>query len=371
MKNFSCHCGNTIYFENTKCIDCERLLGYLPDYRVMSAFEPAGGHLWRALAPAAAGGIYRMCNNYRNENVCNWMIPQTEADPFCQSCRLNLVIPNLNIAKNRQLWYRIEEAKRRLLFNLTSLGLSVVGKQEDPDRGLAFQFLEDTKSASEFSDEIIPTHRVMTGHRKGVITINLEEADDSTRERNREMFNEPYRTLLGHFRHEVGHYYWDRMIPNAGRIEKFRVLFGDEREDYPKALERYYTTGTPDFWYNTYISAYASAHPWEDWAETWAHYLHMTATLETAHEHGFTINGRQVRPPSATRADPIQTVAGYFSQSLGFEDLLKDWERLTLAMNALNRSMGMPDAYPFVLSAKAKEKLYFVHELIAATRAGP
>lgn len=371
MKNFQCHCGNAIYFENTRCVVCGRTLGFLPDNQVVSALEPAGDNRWRALYAAAEGGLYRMCNNYKNDNVCNWMVPQADPAPFCHSCRLNQVIPNLTTIKNRELWYRIETAKRRLLFNLASLGLAVIGRDQDRERGLAFQFLEDTNSAAEFSDEIVPEHRVLTGHRAGMITINLAEADASMRERVREMFNEPYRTLLGHFRHEIGHYFWDRLIANGARVQEFRALFGDERTDYQQALQRYYAEGTPVDWHNQYISGYATAHPWEDWAETWAHYLHMTATLDTAHHNGFAIKGRLVRPPAAALSNRTPDAVGYFTEAVVFDDLIKDWEKLTLAMNALNRSMGLPDAYPFVLQAKVTEKLHFVHRIIAAAQTAP
>jgi hypothetical protein len=89
--------------------------------------------------------------------------------------------------------------------------------------------------------------------------------------------------LLGHFRHEVGHYFWDRLVAtDPHQLEEFRVLFGDDRQDYGEALKRHYDEGAPANWQDTYISMYATMHPWEDFAETWAHYLHIVDTLETA-----------------------------------------------------------------------------------------
>lgn len=365
MKNYRCECGNTIYFENAQCLVCGRALGYLPEHGVLSALEPGapgtdGVVLWRALAPTGADGQryrqhYRKCANYREERVCNWMIPEADTHAFCASCRLNHIIPNLDEPQNRVLWRRIEEAKRRLLYTLYRLRLPVVGHEDDAEHGLAFEFLADAPSEMEFTDDIERQGRVTTGHRAGVITINLAEADPSARERMRERMNEQYRTLLGHFRHEIGHYYWERLVCDANCLEDFRVLFGDERADYDAALGGYYANGAPADWQINYVSAYAAAHPWEDWAETWAHYLHIVDTLETAHDYEFMLSGRSLGAPvqRSERADDAV-----------FDRLLQDWAALSLALNSLNRSMGMPDAYPFVLSERATEKLRFVHAII-------
>src|SRR5262249_17798301 len=138
--------------------------------------------------------------------------------------------------------------------------------------GLAFDLLRSPSGGP----------RGVTGHNHGVITLNLEEAEDPAREQIRVAMHEEYRTLLGHLRHETGHYYWDRLIGGTGRIEEFRRIFADERQDYATALENHYQKGPPATWRDGYVSAYAAAHPWEDWAETWAHYLHMLDTLECA-----------------------------------------------------------------------------------------
>jgi hypothetical protein len=354
MRTFSCTCGNTIHFENSRCMSCGRSLGFLPDVLVMSALEPTGlGHSVTALAPEAGGRLYRPCANYVNEEVCNWMLLAGDPQTLCPSCRLNRVIPNLSTPGNRVLWCRIETAKRRLLYTLYRLRLPVVGQDRDPHRGLAFAFLADPAQETEFAD---PVGRrgssVLTGHDKGLITINLAEADDPARERMREKMNELYRTLLGHFRHEIGHYYWERLVAHAPALEEFRALFGDERSDYASALQQHYDQGPRPGWERDHISAYASAHPWEDWAETWAHYLHMVDTLETAHDQGLRLGGHEVQVPGD-------------DEGKEFRAFLADWGQLTTTMNALNRSMGLPDAYPFSLSDKTIAKLAFVHRLIA------
>lgn len=364
MKTFQCVCGNTIHFENTGCLACGRTLGFLPDRGVLSALEPAGEGRWRALHPAAADGVYRMCNNYKEENVCNWMLPADDPKALCRACRLNHVIPNLSEEKNRVLWYRIEGAKRRLLYTLYELGLPITDRDDEPDSGVVFQFLSNPKDIHGFSADVGQNRHVITGHRSGLITINVAEADSSAREEMREKMNELYRTLLGHFRHEIGHYYWDRLVCDTGWIENFRSLFGDERQDYDQALQRYYADGAPSDWRQSFVSAYATSHPWEDWAETWAHYLHMVDTLETAHDFGFAIQGRQVLPLSVALSEGQRQESDSAPVSASFEEIISDWGALTVALNALNRSMGLADAYPFVLSPRTVEKLRFVHQVI-------
>lgn len=350
MKNFRCVCGNVLYFENTQCVACGHAVGYLPDKRVISALEPQAGETWRALA--ADDALYRMCDNYAHARVCNWMLPADDPQRLCESCRLDRVIPDLSLPHNHTLWYRVESAKRRLLYTLFALRLPVVGEQEDPENGLAFAFLADADATAEFSDKA-DRRRVLTGHGNGLITINIAEADAGVLENERERMQELYRSLLGHFRHESGHYYWDRLVRDSRWLGEFRGLFGDERRDYQQALERYYQTGNHGRWRERHISAYASAHPWEDWAETWAHYLQMIDTLETAEDAGVAIGGRAVRSLSG-------------APRLAFEEMKEEWVRLTLAMNAMTRSLGLSDPYPFVFSEHATVKLHFVHDVVQA-----
>ena len=229
------------------------------------------------------------------------------------------------------------------------MSLPLANKFDDPERGLAYEFLAESVGA-----------KVLTGHDDGVITINLAEADDAEREKRRLQLGEPYRTLLGHFRHEIGHYYWDRLILHSSAIERFRALFGDERMPYDQALQRHYGEGPPPDWQERYISAYAASHPWEDWAETWAHYLHMSDTLETAAECGLSLEPKRVDGP-ALKPDA--------SDGLGvsFDAMIENWFALTFVLNNLNRGLGLPDGYPFVLSPSVIEKLRFVHETVAST----
>jgi hypothetical protein len=267
------------------------------------------------------------------------MVPADDPEPWCLSCRLTRVIPDLSRPQNRGLWYRTEVAKRRLIYSLLDLGLPVVGKHIDAEQGLAFEFRDD----------------VLTGHDEGVITLNIAEADDAERERRRTELHEPYRTLLGHFRHEIGHYYWNLLIRGSERLADWRRLFGDERADYGEALRRHYAEGPAADWHRNFVTAYAASHPWEDWAETWAHYLHMTDCLDTAAASGITLR--------STHAGTTQRVKVPASGN-DFDRLTSSWMSLTCVLNNLNRSMGMADAYPFVLPAPALAKLRFVHELV-------
>jgi len=354
LNTFHCTCGNKLFFENSQCQSCGRKLGFLPDINVISALEPVNDHIYKALANDRH---YHACKNYFQYEVCNWMVEENDSNEYCQSCRLNEIIPNLSEPDNLVLWYRIEKAKRRLLYTLKSLRLPIIGRDIDAASGLAFRFMEDKQFSSEFHDQFAPNEAIMTGHTTGTITINLAEADPSEREEIRIRMNERYRTLLGHFRHESGHYYWDKLVRDTHWLEKYRELFGDERMDYKAALESYYRDGPPADWEQCWISAYASAHPWEDFAETWAHYLHMIDTLDTAHDYGFSVHGRK---PATVKSD-VQFNTGYFTR---LSDLLDDWKQLTSALNAMNRSMGLPDAYPFYPSDLVRAKLEMIHEIV-------
>jgi hypothetical protein len=349
MKTFHCNrCSQRVFFENVRCERCAALLGYLPQLRAISAFEDAGEARWRSLHPQADGALYKQCHNYAVENVCNWMIPANSPDTLCRACQLTRTIPNLSTPDNRLYWYRLEVAKRRLLYTLAELGLDVKSRRQDPQQGLAFEFLEDSGDGS----------RVMTGHDNGLITLNIAEADDAHREKVRTAMGEPYRTLLGHFRHETGHYYFSRLIANNPRwLPAFRELFGDERANYGDALDTYYRVGAPADWQASYISAYATMHPWEDWAETWAHYLMIVDVLDTSTAYGIALLSDDPREPTLTDRTPVENAS--------FDTLMKRWFPLTYALNGLNRSLGMPDGYPFALAAPVVDKLRFVHRVIA------
>jgi hypothetical protein len=354
MKVFRCdHCRQLVFFENVRCVHCGHALAFLPDLGVLGSLEPAGNDLWRTPIPRAAGRAYRLCANYTGPNVCNWALPTDDPNPLCPSCRLTRVIPDLGKPGRHEAWYKLEVAKRRLVYTLLALRLPVADRVADPERGLAFEFLADP------DDSAAP--RVLTGHANGVITVNVAEADDAERERRRVQMHEPYRTLLGHFRHESGHYYWDRLVNGSDRLDGFRDLFGDERADYGEALRRHHAQGPPADWPDRFVTAYASAHPWEDWAESWAHYLHLTDTLETAAACGVTLRPPRPGDPELRAVpDPVEGDPG------SFDELIAGWYPLTYLLNNLNRGLGLPDGYPFVLSAPAVEKLRFVHETVAA-----
>jgi hypothetical protein len=261
------------------------------------------------------------------------------------------VIPNLGDPGNKAAWYKLELAKRRLLYTLIHLGCGVKSKIDDPQRGLAFAFLAETKGLDSTS--------VLTGHVNGLITINIAEADDVERERRRQRLYEPYRTLLGHFRHEVGHYYWDRLIKDNSAMDIFREYFGDERKNYVQAIQDYYEQGPPQDWPSRYVSAYATAHPWEDWAETWAHYLLLTDALETAVECGLSLQARRPDEPKLKRELDLTN-----RDAESFNKLIEGWFSLTYVLNNLNRDFGFPDGYPFVLSTAAIDKLRLIHMTI-------
>jgi hypothetical protein len=274
--------------------------------------------------------------------------------PFCQSCRLNRVIPDLSIVENQVLWGRIEVAKRRVISSLIALDLPVASRvTEDPDRGLAFDLLRTPPNED----------RILTGHEDGLITLNVEEADDVRREQIRTAMHEPYRTLVGHFRHELGHYYWYRLVSDSLWLEGCRSLFGDDRADYATSLERHYETGPQANWQLNYISAYASIHPWEDWAETWAHYMHMLDSLGTAMSFGLSSDAVAMPFDPFT---PDTLYQGGPEESAGFLVFLNSWIKLTAVLNELSRSMGQPDFYPFALPRAAVAKLHFVHTLISS-----
>ena len=349
MQIFHCdHCQQLVFFENVRCLSCGHALAYAPDLDDVLSLEPAGAeNVWRSVRRGVER-TYRLCANYDRENVCNWAIPVAETDTLCGSCRLTRVIPDLGQAGHKEAWYRLEVAKRRLVYSLLRLKLPVASKTADPERGVAFELLADTADRP-----------AMTGHNDGVITIAVAEADDAEREQRRQRLHEPYRTLLGHFRHEIGHYYWERLLAGSDRLDAFRERFGDERQDYAAALARHYDDGAPADWQERFISAYASTHPWEDWAESWAHYLHMTDTLETAAACGLALRPRRADEPSLKTAGQDRPLGP-------FEQKIAAWFPLTYVLNELNRGLGLADGYPFVLSTAVIEKLRFVHDTIVS-----
>jgi hypothetical protein len=333
VHSFACpHCSALVFFENTACLACGTELGY-------SRAE-------RRLVRADSG--WRCANAQIAE--CNWLVARDAGSgTLCDCCALTRTRPSDADLKGLEEFAATEAAKRRLVHQLDDLGLPVVGRAVDPVGGLAFDLLSSAYAP------------VVTGHAGGVVTLDLAEGDDGHRERMRVELAEPYRTVLGHLRHETGHWYWEVLVDRPGRAEQFRELFGDERADYSEALSRHYAGPPPDGWADEYVSTYATAHPWEDWAETFAHYLHIRDALQTARSWGVRVDGPalELEEESPVRADPVHV-------DDTMPALLATWVPLTLALNAINRSMGIADLYPFVLSPEIDRKLTFVDELVRA-----
>jgi hypothetical protein len=344
MQAFACPvCARLVTFESSVCLHCASQLGYDPAARTMVAVsaEPPGTQ------PRRDGGQPRPALRCANAALaaCNWVV-RREGE-LCASCVLTRTRPNDADEDGLGGFATAEAAKRRLLFELADLGLPIVGSHERPG-GLAFELLSSSHAP------------VTTGHADGVITLDLDETDPAHRERMRVRLGEPYRTVLGHFRHEIGHYYQPLLVAPGGAAERrCRKLFGDERQDYQQALDRYYRDGPPAGWEQRYVSAYATMHPWEDWAETFAHYLHIQDTVQTAAAYGVRVDG-----PSIATADPLPLHARPEQEPADFDRVLEAWIPLTYALNAISRSMGAPDLYPFVLTAEIEAKLAFVDGLV-------
>lgn len=346
MKLYTCsQCSSPLYFENTSCLKCGHQLGLDPLTLELVTLAGAGNGIFTDINDKARK--YKLCANHQYD-ACNWLIPISGESDLCVACVLNRTIPPLT-EENIALWRKIEIAKHRLIYSLLRLGLSVVPMQDDEGPGLAFDFLAD----------LSPDQKVMTGHNEGLITLNISEADEAKRTRNKLDLGEKYRTLLGHFRHETGHYYWDVYIRDQGNVETFRSVFGDEQQDYETSLKTYYEQGPPANWMENFISPYASAHPWEDWAESWAHYLHMLDTLETAYYFGVSVNPRQAADTDLMSADIDKDPYSVKS----FDRVFKMWLPITFAVNSLNRSMGHLDFYPFVVAPGVIRKMAFIHDL--------
>ncbi len=350
---YVCQCGRPVFFRNSECLACHTPLGFDTGSSRLEPLAAVEGHpnLW-TLWKAPEGAQYRRCANLHAIG-CNWLVPGDGAhDAVCLACSLNRTVSDPELPENLVAWRALEIAKRHLVAQLMVMGLPVEPRQPDHPKqlGLAFDFLRPT-----------PEKPVLTGHHHGLITLNMDEADDARREQVRTQMGESYRTLLGLFRHEVGHYYCDRLVVDTPWLTDYRALFGDERADYAAALKHHYEEGPPADWAQRYVSTYASTHPWEDWAETWAHYLHMVDLLETASAY----NTRVVVPGDPP--DGAEEVCNPFAGEADFDQLVSQWVPVTLLLNSLNRSLGQNDAYPFALTPGALRKLRFVHDVIQQT----
>ena len=344
MQRFHCECGNVLFFGSSRCLKCGRTVGYDPDTDQM-----------RTVAP---GGPFKLCANGTTHGVCNWLLPTASKETLCTTCRLNRTIPDLTSQRNLLLWGRTEMAKRRLLQTLLRLGLTLPSKRDDPARGLAFDIVSTVAN---------PT--VTTGHLNGVITVNLEEADDTYRQFNRQQLGENSRTLLGHFRHERAHYLWQRHLSPLAwdhpQRQALRERFGDESQDYAAALSAHYRRGAPADWGRNFISAYAAAHPWEDWAETWAHYLQIVDGLETCDSLGLQVKHLAVPllilPVEAGFLPTVLTAT--VAEDEEFLAWLQRWMCLSVVLNEIANSLGEAPLYPFVIPVRVAQKLRLAHHL--------
>ncbi|HSS25024.1 MAG TPA: putative zinc-binding metallopeptidase [Mycobacterium sp.] len=336
MRDFHCpNCGPRLTFENSTCLSCGSALGFSLDQMALLVITTGdeGDH-----AGFVSASDYELCAN-RHLAECNWLVPINHPGGLCTSCALTIERPNDTDSVGLAAFAQAEAAKRRLIVDLHELKLPIVGRDQDPDYGLAFRLLS---SAHE---------EVMTGHENGVITLDLAEGDDVHREQLRVEMDEPYRTLLGHFRHEIGHYYFYRLIaPSSDRLARFNELFGDPDADYQEALDRHYRDGAPEGWQESFVSSYATMHALEDWAETFAHYLHIRDTLDTCAWCG-------LAPASATFDRPALGPSA-------FPNIIEMWLPLSWSLNMVNRSMGHDDLYPFVLPVAVLDKMQFIHTVI-------
>ena len=348
MRVFDCGaCGQTVHFDNRVCVNCGHNLGFVPERLAMVALEEGTDAALRPVNEPDTPPL-RLCAN-AGLDICNWTVPAEGTETFCLACRHNRLVPNTDTEEGVARWRRIGQAERHLFYSILRLNLPHPTRAEDPAGGLVFDFLEDQV------DESGNTVAAMTLHDEGLIAIRAAEADDVVRVAAKENMDEPYRTMLGHFRHEVGHFVWNKLVRDAGRLEECRAIFGDEQVDYAAALQHHYENGPPPGWQQSYISSYATTHPWEDFAECFAHYLHIVDALETANAFGIAIT-----PANHTTPDVI--FDPYHAESA--EQLVSAWIPLSVAINSIQRSLGENDIYPFVLTPEVTAKLEFIHRLL-------
>lgn len=334
VRDFGCpRCGQQLTFENSRCLSCGATLRFLLDTRAFLALDDDGPDVGSALV-----GQRRVtsCGNLYPAR-CNWAT--SLGSTLCASCALTRTRPADADTDGLSAFADAEAAKRRLVVELVELGLPIVDRISDPARGLCFDLLSSTDRP------------VTTGHHSGVVTLDLAEGDDVHRTQLQVSMAEPYRTVLGHFRHETGHYYAMVLAENGPARPDFERLFGDPDANYRDALDRHYSQGAPPGWEREFVSSYATMHPAEDWAETFAHYLHIRDTLDTAAAFGMA--------PSGAAAD--RPLPG----DVGFDRIIELWLPLSWSLNMVNRSMGRDDLYPFVLPGAVLEKMRLVHELVA------
>lgn len=329
------NCSQLVFFENSLCLHCESPIGFdVPTLEIVTLI----GDLEDA----------PRCANIDLAG-CNWLVEKDDEE-LCLSCRMTSVRPEKDDTEGLVRYHAAEIAKRRVIRQLLTLGFPV-----DEDK-IDFKLENSTDEKP-----------VMTGHDNGTITLDLAESDDARRTARREQLGEPYRTLVGHFRHELGHYYQDILLNTEQKWDGCRAMFGDERDSYEDALERHYKEGPPKDWHDNFVSAYATMHPWEDWAETFAHYLHIRAVLETSADFGVSVEGPRSVNADGDR-DEFEASPQFGASDRSFGEIWDNWLPLTYALNQINRAMGKEDLYPFVLAQPAVDKLTYMHLLVRAQK---
>ena len=363
MRIFNCpFCGHVVFFDSLQCMHCHSELFFMPEQLTLAALQPAQAPvqdgLWQPRqtqteqAAAPDYTLYKACAHRQGLSLCNFAIAGNDPSPLCLSCRQTSWLPDPSMPDNELRWARIERAKRHLFYTLSELALGPRPGHAQPN----FALLADQPGQPA----------ILTGHAGGTITLNVIEADDDERAKRRLALKEPFRTLAGHLRHEVGHFFWDQLVAGTAWQQPFRALFGDERQDYGQALQDYYARDWLDQdWQTHYISAYATSLPWEDWAETWAHYLHMIDLLETAASYGSRI---QLPAALGAEAETVTVHDPFGVPAPDFDQMLREWGPLTLLVNSLSRSLGHDDAYPFAISWGVRRKLEFIHQIVSAQR---
>jgi hypothetical protein len=337
---------SVLIFESHSCENCGHLSGFRDEDRTMLTFDPKK----EVLLSDREQKEYKYCKN-KEYNVCNWVVEKDAPEEFCQACQLNRTIPNLSDEENFEKWKNLEVAKHRLIYQLQKLGLDLKSKL-DTKEGFCFDFVVQKHNP-----------KLMTGHANGVITILLKEADSVLREQMRLQLLEPYRTLIGHLRHEIGHYFWDQLVYNDKKVlAEYRIIFGNEELNYGDSLNKYYKEGAPENWQESFISKYATSHPWEDWAETWAHYLHIMDMLETSYFFGLNVT------PIESNNDMKANVSFDPYLVADFDIIVKTCIPLSFAVNSINRAMGVPDVYPFIITPAMITKMNFIHQLLLKER---
>ena len=338
MRIFHCErCRHIVPFTALRCPTCDSSLGYVSEDRTI-----------RVLHDTAAPAVYRI--DGRRQRVwrclnsawgCNWLVPAASDIEWCRSCRLTRGRPDEGRPVAIEAWMVAEAAKRRLLYQLDELSLPVEIRSESAPDGLVFDLVH------------LPGEGGITGHLDGIVTLDLAETDDRHRDELRRRLGEPFRTVIGHLRHEIGHHYWGRLVGQTDEMNSFRQLFGDERTDYGVAVERYYAGATPAWDHTRFVTAYAASHPLEDWAETFAHYLHIVDATDTAVAYDL------------VHTDRANHVVGDASPRARFDAMIDAWRPINAAVNAIAESLGAPAVYPFDPTGAVIDKLAFVHEQIA------